>query len=161
MNKKSLKPATEIRRERNMKVWNDFEGTLKDQDVEISFKINEHYFPETMRSTSSPYLCEINANQLNFIRFNPQSIEWKKQQEVMLQIPAESITCIKMTTRKDLDFIFGPFPTETDYLEVELVLENNESYHLFSKIRWISKEIAEWCQKNAIDFIDQEQLVES
>ena len=77
LNKESLEKSTDLRRGENSEFWEEFDKTLQKQRVEVTFKMDGHFYPETINSVGSPYLCEFSNKEINFFEFKPQSLNWK------------------------------------------------------------------------------------
>ena len=77
LNKESLEKSADLRRGENREFWEGFDKTLQKQRVEVTFKMDGHFYTETINSVGSPYLCEFSNKEINFFEFKPQSLNWK------------------------------------------------------------------------------------
>ena len=102
LNKESLENSADLRRGENSEFWEEFDKTLQKQRVEVTFKIDGHFYPETMNSVGSPYLCEFSNKEVNFFEFKPQSLNWKNSLSLKLTHLVEEIELIEVNTQKKL-----------------------------------------------------------
>ena len=94
LNKENLEKSANLRRGENREFWEEFDKTLQKQRVEVTFKIDRHFYPETINSVGSPYLCEFSNKDVNFFEFKPQSLNWKNSLRFELTHAVDEIELI-------------------------------------------------------------------
>ncbi len=99
LNKESLEKSTDLRRGENSEFWEEFDKTLQKQRVEVTFKMDGHFYPETINSVGSPYLCEFSNKEINFFEFKPQSLNWKNSLRIKLIHVVDEIELIEVNTQ--------------------------------------------------------------
>ena len=158
LNKENLEKSANLRRGENREFWEEFDKTLQKQRVEVTFKIDGHFYPETMNSVGSPYLCEFSNKEINFFEFKPQSLNWKNSLRLKLTHLVEEIELIEVNTQKKLDLVMGILPSESVTLEVKINFKNRQIYHLYSKSISVAEKIFEWCNNNDLKVEDEEGI---
>lgn len=158
LNKGSLEKSADLRRGENIAFWEEFDKTLQKQRVELTFKIDGHFYPETMNSVGSPYLCEFSNKEVNFFEFKPQSLNWKNSLILQLTHLVEEIELIEVNTQKKLDLVMGILPSDSVTLEVKINFKNGKVYHLYSKSISVAEKIFEWCSNNDLKVKDEEGI---
>ena len=156
LNKENLEKSANLRRGENREFWEEFDKTLQKQRVEVTFKIDGHFYPETMNSVGSPYLCEFSNKDVNFFEFKPQSLNWKNSLRLKLTHLVEEIELIEVNTQKKLDLVMGVLPSDSVTLEVKINFKNGQIYHLYSKSISVAEKIFEWCTNNDLKVKDEE-----
>ena len=158
LNKENLEKSAILRRGENREFWEEFDKTLQKQRVEVTFKIDGHFYPETMNSVGSPYLCEFTNNEVSFFEFKPQSLNWKNSLRLKLTHLVEEIELIEVNTQKKLDLVMGILPSESVTLEVKINFKNRQIYHLYSKSISVAEKIFEWGTNNDLKVKDEEGI---
>ena len=158
LNKESLEKSADLRRGENREFWEGFDKTLQKQRVEVTFKIDRHFYPETINSVGSPYLCEFSNKDVNFFEFKPQSLNWKNSLSLKLTHLVEEIELIEVNTQKKLDLVMGILPSDSVTLEVKINFKNGQIYHLYSKSISVAEKIFEWCHNNDLKVKDEERI---
>ena len=158
LNKENLEKSANLRRGENREFWEEFDKTLQKQRVEVTFKIDGHFYPETMNSVGSPYLCEFSNKEINFFEFKPQSLNWKNSLRLKLTHLVEEIELIEVNTQKKLDLVMGILPSDSVTLEVKINFKNGQIYHLYSKSISVAEKIFEWCTNNDLKVKDEEGI---
>ena len=158
LNKENLEKSANLRRGENREFWEEFDKTLQKQRVEVTFKIDGHFYPETMNSVGSPYLCEFSNKKVSFFEFKPQSLNWKNSLRLKLTHLVEEIELIEVNTQKKLDLVMGVLPSDSVTLEVKINFKNGQIYHLYSKSISVAEKIFEWCTNNDLKVKDQEGI---
>ena len=130
LNKENLEKSANLRRGENREFWEEFDKTLQKQRVEVTFKIDRHFYPETMNSVGSPYLCEFSNKDVNFFEFKPQSLNWKNSLRFELTHAVDEIELIEVNIQKKLDLVKGILPSDSVTLEVKINFKNGQVYHL-------------------------------
>ena len=120
LNKESLEKSTDLRRGENSEFWEEFDKTLQKQRVEVTFKMDGHFYPETINSVGSPYLCEFSNKEINFFEFKPQTLNWKNSLRFKLTHVVDEIELIEVNTQKKLDLVMGILPSDSVTLEVNV-----------------------------------------
>lgn len=158
LNKENLEKSANLRRGENREFWEEFDKTLQKQRVEVTFKIDGHFYPETMNSVGSPYLCELLNKEVSFFEFKPQSLNWKNSLRLKLTHLVEEIELIEVNTQKKLDLVMGILPSDSVTLEVKINFKNGQIYHLYSKSISVAEKIFEWCNSNDLMVKDEEGI---
>ena len=158
LNKENLEKSANLRRGENREFWEEFDKTLQKQRVEVTFKIDRHFYPETMNSVGSPYLCEFSNKKVSFFEFKPQSLNWKNSLRLKLTHLVEEIELIEVNTQKKLDLVMGVLPSDSVTLEVKINFKNGQIYHLYSKSISVAEKIFEWCTNNDLKVKDEERI---
>ena len=158
LNKESFEKSADLRRGENREFWEGFDKTLQNQRVEVTFKMDGHFYPETMNLVGSPYLCEFSNKQITFFEFKPQSLNWKNSLRLKLTHLVEEIELIEVNTQKKLDLVMGILPSESVTLEVKINFKNRQIYHLYSKSISVAEKIFEWCNNNDLKVEDEEGI---
>ncbi|MGA9519598.1 MAG: hypothetical protein WBV27_12535 [Trichococcus sp.] len=158
LNKESLEKSADLRRGENREFWEEFDKTLQKQRVEVTFKMDGHFYPATMNSVGSPYLCEFTNKEVNFFEFQPQSLNWKNSLRLKLTHLVEEIELIEVNTQKKLDLVMGILPSDSVTLEVKIDFKNGQIYHLYSKSISVAEKIFEWCNNNDLKVKDEEGI---
>ena len=147
LNKENLEKSANLRRGENREFWEEFDKTLQKQRVEVTFKIDRHFYPETINSVGSPYLCEFSNKDVNFFEFKPQSLNWKNSLRFELTHAVDEIELIEVNTQKKLDLVMGILPSDSVTLEVKINFKNGQVYHLYSKSISVVEKIFEFFKK--------------
>ena len=158
LNKENLEKSANLRRGENREFWEEFDKTLQKQRVEVTFKIDRHFYPETMNSVGSPYLCEFSNKDVNFFEFKPQSLNWKNSLRFELTHAVDEIELIEVNTQKKLDLVMGILPSDSVTLEVKINFKNGQIYRLYSKSISVAERIFEWCHNNDLKVKDEEGI---
>ena len=158
LNKESLENSADLRRGENSAFWEEFDKTLQKQRVEVTFKMDGHFYPETMNSVGSPYLCEFSNKDVNFFEFKPQSLNWKNSLRFELTHAVDEIELIEVNTQKKLDLVMGILPSDSVTLEVKINFKNGQVYRLYSKSISVAEKIFEWCNNNDLKVKDEEGI---
>jgi hypothetical protein len=158
LNKESLEKSTDLRRGENSEFWEEFDKTLQKQRVEVTFKMDGHFYPETINSVGSPYLCEFSNKEINFFEFKPQSLNWKNSLRFKLIHVVDEIELIEVNTQKKLDLVMGILPSDSVTLEVKINFKNGQVYRLYSKSISVAEKIFEWCNNNDLKVKDEEGI---
>ena len=158
LNKENLEKSANLRRGENREFWEEFDKTLQKQRVEVTFKIDRHFYPETINSVGSPYLCEFSNKDVNFFEFKPQSLNWKNSLRFELTHAVDEIELIEVNTQKKLDLVMGILPSDSVTLEVKINFKNGQVYRLYSKSISVAEKIFEWCNNNDLKVKDEEGI---
>ena len=158
LNKENLEKSANLRRGENREFWEEFDKTLQKQRVEVTFKIDGHFYPETMNLVGSPYLCEFSNKQITFFEFKPQSLNWKNSLRFKLIHVVDEIELIEVNTQKKLDLVMGILPSDSVTLEVKINFKNGQVYRLYSKSISVAEKIFEWCNNNDLKVKDEEGI---
>ena len=158
LNKENLEKSAILRRGENREFWEEFDKTLQKQRVEVTFKIDGHFYPETMNSVGSPYLCEFSNKEVNFFEFKPQSLNWKNSLSLKLTHLVEEIELIEVNTQKKLDLVMEIVPSGSVTLEGKINFKNGQVYQLYSKSISVAEKIFEWCNNNDLKVKDEEGI---
>jgi hypothetical protein len=158
LNKERLEKSADLRRGEKSAFWEDFDKTLQKQRVEVTFKMDGHFYPETMHSVGSLYLCEFTNKGINFFEFKPQSLNWKNSLRFKLTHVVDEIELIEVNTQKKLDLVMGILPSDSVTLEVKINFKNGQVYHLYSKSISVVEKIFEWCNNNDLKVKDEERI---
>ena len=158
LNKENLEKSANLRRGENREIWEEFDKTLQKQRVEVTFKIYGHFYPETISSLCSSYLCEFSNKDVNFFDFKPQSLNWKNSLRFELTHAVDEIELIEVNTQKKLDLVMGILPCDSVTWEVKINFKNGQVYHLYSKSISVVEKIFEWCHNNGLKVKDEEGI---
>lgn len=158
INKESLGKSADLRRGENSEFWEEFDKTLQKQRVEVTFKMDGHFYPGAMNSVGSPYLCEFSNKEINFFEFKPQSLNWKNSLRMKLTHLVDEIELIEVDTQKKLDLVMGILPSDSVTLEVKIYFKNGQVYQLYSKSISAAEKIFEWCNNNGLKVKDAEGI---
>ena len=158
LNKENLEKSAILRRGENREFWEEFDKTLQKQRVEVTFKIDGHFYPETMNSVGSPYLCEFSNKEVSFFEFKPQSLNWKNSLRLKLTHVVDEIELIEVNTKKKLNLVMGILPSDSVTLEVKINFKNGQIYRLYSKSISVAERIFEWCHNNDLKVKDEEGI---
>lgn len=155
-NREYLEKSPDLRREENIEFWTEFELALQHQRIEVTFKIDNHFYPESMNSIASPYICELLNNKIAFFEFKPQSLNWKNSLSLKLTHLVNEIELVEVSTQKKLDLAMGVFPYDAVTLKVKINYKNGQAYHLYSKSLAVAEKIFEWGNNNGLRIKDKE-----
>ena len=158
LTKESLEKSADLRRRENSEFWEEFDKKLQKQRVEVTFKIDGHFYPETMNSVGYPYLCEFTNNEVSFFEFKPQSLNWKNSLRFKLTHVVDEIDLIEVNTQKKLDLVMGILPSDSVTLEVKINFKNGQVYRLYSKSISVAEKIFERCNNNDPKVKDEEGI---
>ncbi len=131
---------------------------LKNGKVTCIIKIGEDFFPQSISTTMAPCVCQFTEDEIIFNSCNTGSLFWKKTIKFVKGVPYSDISNIIISVNRKLNAVLGVFPTYFYYLELNILLKNNERFILECNAFEEIPELIKILTINNIEFIDKFNL---